>query len=314
MQCRPLLVFGIPEVEIVTALVDVASGPVMTTSILSAPPKPVVIVPHGPGAGRADGEWRVEVPMSGAINGRLHGKVALVTGASRGIGAAIAQQLAADGAQVIVNYVANSDAAAEVVNRIREAGGDAHAVQADVSDVAAMAPLIAATIRHFGRLDVLVNNAAVSAGVAFDKITEAMFDSMVATNMKSVLFLSQAASRVFGDSGGVIINVSSIGTRLAAPTTVVYTATKAAVEMLTISMSRALGPRGIRVNAVAPGMTDTEMLRSVLSADLLDAALPRIALGPIGRTGDIAPVVTFLAFDDARWITGETIHVNGGHR
>jgi 3-oxoacyl-[acyl-carrier protein] reductase len=135
----------------------------------------------------------------------------------------------------------------------------------------------------------------------------------VATNVKSTLFLSQAAARQM-PPGSVIINLSSIGTRLAAPITVVYTATKAAVEMMTLSMARALGPRRIRVVAVAPGLTDTEMLRSVLSPQVLADAPSRNMLGRLGQTSDIAPVIAFLASDDAGWITGETIHVNGGQR
>jgi len=252
--------------------------------------------------------------LSVSSTARLSGKSVLVTGASRGIGASIAERMAEDGAQVIVNYVANADAAEAVVNRIREAGGIAHAVQGDVSRVSHVAPLIAATVKHFGRLDVLVNNAAISEGSAFDDITETMFDRLVATNIKSVLFLSQAAARIFDTRGGAIINISSVGTRIAAPRYMVYSATKAAIQMLTVTMSRELGPRGIRVNAVAPGLIDTEMLRNVMSAEVMQANVERNTLGRLGQTDDIAPIVAFLASDDARWITGETIHVNGGQR
>jgi 3-oxoacyl-[acyl-carrier protein] reductase len=251
--------------------------------------------------------------MSQPIAARLAGKVALVTGASRGIGVAIAERLAAEGAAVAVNYVASEAAAHEVVARIRAAGGTAEAIQGDVSQVATAAPLVAETIRRLGRLDILVNNAAVSAGIPFDDITEADFDRLVNTNVKSTLFLSQAAAREMAP-GSVIINLSSIGTRLAAPITVAYTATKAAVEMMTLSMARALGPRGIRVVAVAPGLTDTEMLRSVLSPQVLAEAPSRNMLGRLGQVDDIAPVVAFLASADAGWITGETLHVNGGQR
>ena len=156
-----------------------------------------------------------------------------------------------------------------------------------------------------------MNNAAVSAGIAFDDITEADFDRLVATNMKSVLFLSQAAAREMAP-GSVIINLGSIGTRIAPPVHTVYTATKAAVGMMTLSMARALGPRGIRVVAVAPGLTDTEMLRSALTPQYLAEAPSRNMLGRLGQTTDIAPVIAFLASDDAGWITGETLHVNGG--
>ena len=251
--------------------------------------------------------------MPTAITPRLAGKVALVTGASRGIGAAIAERMAAEGAAVAVNYVANETAANAVVARIRAAGGTAEAIQGDVSLVASAAPLIAETVRRLGRIDVLVNNAAVSAGIAFDAVTEADFDRLVATNMKSTLFLSQAAARAMAP-GSAIVNVSSIGTRGANPMTLVYVATKAAVEMMTFSMARALGPRGIRVVAVAPGMTDTEMLRSVIAPEVLADAARRNTFGRLGQAGDIAPVVAFLASGEAGWINGETIHANGGQR
>lgn len=245
------------------------------------------------------------------IASRLSGKVALVTGASRGIGVAIAERLAAEGAAVVVNYVASEAAAQAVVARIRAAGGTAEAIQGDVSQVATAAPLVAETIRRLGRLDILVNNAAVSMGLDLDAITEADFDRMVATNMKSVLFLSQQAARAMAP-GSVIINLSSVGTRMATPRFIVYAATKAAVEIMTTSMARALAPRRIRVVAVAPGMTDTEMLRSAIPAQILADAAARNPLGRLGQIGDIAPVIAFLASDDAGWITGETLHVNGG--
>lgn len=249
--------------------------------------------------------------MSQPIAARLSGKVALVTGASRGIGVAIAERLAAEGAAIAVNYVASEAAAHAVVARIREAGGSAEAIQGDVSQVATAAPLVAETISRLGRLDILVNNAAVSMGLDLDAITEADFDRMVATNMKSVLFMSQAAARAMAP-GSVIINLSSVGTRMATPRFVVYAATKAAVETMTLSMARALAPRRIRVVAVAPGMTDTEMLRRAIPAQILADAAARNPLGRLGQVEDIAPVIAFLASDDAGWITGETLHVNGG--
>ena len=249
--------------------------------------------------------------MPQALTPRLSGKVALVTGASRGIGVAIAERLAAEGAAVAVNYVASEAAAHAVVARIRAAGGTAEAIQGDVSQVATAAPLVAETIRRLGRLDILVNNAAVSMGLDLDAITEADFDRMVATNMKSVLFLSQEAARAM-EPGSVIVNLSSVGTRMATPRFIVYAATKAAVETMTTSMARALAPRRIRVVAVAPGMTDTEMLRRAIPAQILADAAARNPLGRLGQVEDIAPVIAFLASDDAGWITGETLHVNGG--
>jgi 3-oxoacyl-[acyl-carrier protein] reductase len=245
---------------------------------------------------------------------RLSGKVALVTGGSRGIGAAVAKELAGDGAKVVVNFVENADAASSVVSEIKESGGEACAIQADISRVAPLSGLVAGCVRQYGMLNVLVNNAAISEGATLDQICEEQFDRHVATNLKAALFLSQAAVRVFPPQGGVIINVSSIGTRAANPRFMVYSATKAALEMLTVTMSRDLGPKGIRVNAVAPGQIDTEMLRRNMSTEVLRSNIERTSLGRLGRSEDIAHVVSFLASDDAGWITGETIHVNGGQR
>jgi 3-oxoacyl-[acyl-carrier protein] reductase len=245
---------------------------------------------------------------------RLAGKVALVTGAARGIGAAIARRLAADGAKVVVNYIHSADAARDVVREIGAAGGEAYAAQADIAQIVTHRPLVDEAIRHFGRLDVLVNNAAIAEAGLLDEIDEAFFDRHVAINMKATLFLSQAFARAFQGEGGAIINVSSIGTRAAAPNFMVYSATKAAIEMLTVTMSRDLGRKGIRVNAVAPGQIDSDMLRKNIPAEVLSANVARITLGRLGLPTDIAPVVSFLASDDAGWITGETIHVSGGQR
>ena len=246
--------------------------------------------------------------------GRLAGKVALVTGASRGIGAAIATRLALDGAAVVVNYVANSAAAQGVVDAIEASGGTAATVQADVGQVGQARALVAEALRQFGRLDILVNNAAIAEGVAFEAIDEILFDRHFDTNVKAMVFLVQAAADALATGGGVVINLSSIGTRAANPRTMIYAATKAAVEMLTISLSRELGPRGVRVNAVAPGQIETDMLRKVIPAAELEANIARVSLGRLGRPGDIADVVAFLASDAGRWITGETIHVSGGQR
>jgi 3-oxoacyl-[acyl-carrier protein] reductase len=252
--------------------------------------------------------------VTASSSSRLAGNVALVTGASRGIGAAIARRLAQDGAKIVVNYASQGEAAQRVVQDIRASGSEACAVQTDISQIDRAAPLVAEAVRLYGCLDILVNNAAISEAATLDEVDEASFDRHFATNVKAALFLSQAAARVFDDQGGVIINVSSIGTRAASPRFLVYSATKAAIEMLTVTMSRDLGPRGIRVNAVAPGQIDTEMLRRNIPPAVLQANIERISLGRLGRTDDIAAVVAFLASDDARWITGETIHVSGGQR
>jgi 3-oxoacyl-[acyl-carrier protein] reductase len=252
--------------------------------------------------------------MKQAIQGRFVGKVALVTGGSRGIGAAVSARLARDGAKIVVNYVSDKDAADRMIRQIFALGGEAIALKADVSQVDAAQNLVGAATSHFGRLDILVNNAALLLAGPVDAIAEQDFDRMFAANVKSMLFLSQAAARVFGDQGGVIVNLSSINTRAPSPRGAIYSATKAAVEALTVSLAREWAPRGIRVNAVAPGQTDTDMLRAANSAESIQANIPRIALGRLGTAEEIADVVAFLASAEARWITGETLHVNGGQR
>jgi 3-oxoacyl-[acyl-carrier protein] reductase len=252
--------------------------------------------------------------MKQTLQSRLDEKVALVTGGSRGIGAAIAARLARDGAKVVVNYVADDNAANGVVKQIATSGGEAIAVKADVSQIEAIQSLVAAAQSRFGRLDILINNAGIIRAGPVDAIVEDDFDRMFAANVKSVLFLSQAAARLFADQGGVIVNLSSINTRGPTPRGAIYSATKAAVEALTVSLAREWGPRGIRVNAVAPGQTDTDMLRAANSAESIVANIPRIALGRLGTSEEIADVVAFLASAEARWITGETLHVSGGQR
>jgi 3-oxoacyl-[acyl-carrier protein] reductase len=244
----------------------------------------------------------------------LTGKVALVTGGSRGIGAAIAAKLARDGAKVVVNYLANAEAARHVVDKIVLNGGDAFAVEADVSRIDAAEPLIAAVLHRYGRLDILVNNAAVAFGGPVDSLVEADFDRLFATNVKSVLFLSQAAARVLDMRGGSIINIGSLAAKARPPQFAIYAATKAAVEALTGALAREWGALGVRVNTVAPGDTDTEMQRAAFSPERRRAAIERVALGRVGQPEDIAEVVAFLASDEARWITGETLQVNGGQR
>ncbi len=248
------------------------------------------------------------------MNQPVPGKVALVTGASRGIGAAIAARLAADGITVVVNYVANAAAAQAVVDAIAAQGGSAIAMQADLAEVAQARALVAATLARFGRLDILVNNAAIVEAMPFAAIDEASFDRHFDCNVKAMLFLVQAAADALAAAGGAVVNISSIGTRAANPRTMVYAATKAAIEMLTIALSRELGPRGIRVNCVAPGQIETDMLRKVIPAPELEANIARVSLGRLGRPDDIADVVAFLASGAARWITGETLHVSGGQR
>jgi 3-oxoacyl-[acyl-carrier protein] reductase len=250
--------------------------------------------------------------MEGAVaDKRLAERVALVTGGSRGIGAAIAARLAKDGAKVVVNYLQSEVSAARVVEEIEAAGGHAIALRGDVSQVDSASALVSKTLKRFGAFDVLVNNAAINKAAPLDQVTEKSFDEHFAANVKSVLFMSQAAARVF-KPGAVIINISSLNSRY--PSGHLYSATKAALESLTISLSRELGPRGIRVVAVAPGMVDTQMLRANNKPEALNAMIDRNVLRRIGKADEIAAVVAFLATDDAGFLTGETVHVNGGQR
>ena len=250
--------------------------------------------------------------------GKLVGKGILVTGGSRGIGAAIARRHANEGARVIVNFHTSRRDAEEVVAEIGACGGWAQAAQADIADMQQMQALVNNAATRLadvgGRLDVLVNNAGIAEPAELEAIDEAHFDRQFATNVKSILFGSQAAARIFGDQGGAIINVSSINARAPAPGYAIYSSTKAAVEAITVALARELGPRGVRVNAVAPGTTLTDMTRRVLTAPLEAAAVNRTALRRLGTPDDIAKVVAFLASDDAAWITGEVVTASGGLR
>lgn len=250
--------------------------------------------------------------------GRLDGKGVLVTGGSRGIGAAIARRLAQEGAYVIINFRESKAKAEQVVSDIAATGGWAETFQADIADIRQLQSLIghaAARLNAAGRrLDVLVNNAGVAESGNVERIEEAHIDQQFATNVKSVLLGAQAVARVFGEQGGAIINISSISARLPGPGYAVYAGTKAAMEAITVALARELGPRGVRVNAVAPGTTDTDMTRRVLTAELEEMTVNRTALRRLGRPDDIAKVVAFLASDDASWVTGEIITASGGLR
>ena len=243
----------------------------------------------------------------------LKGRVAIVTGASGGIGSACARRLARDGAAVVVHYHAREAAAEALAAEIRAEGGAALPLQADLSDPAAPAALVAAATEAFGRLDLLVNNAAVAEVAALEAIDAGHVQRHFAANVGAVLFASQAAARAFGEAGGAIVNVSSINASQPPPGGAVYSATKAAVEAITKSLAIELGPRGIRVNAVAPGATDTGMLRSVLPPGMAQQIREKTPLGNrLGTPDDIAAVVAFLAGPDAAWITGQVINASGG--
>jgi 3-oxoacyl-[acyl-carrier protein] reductase len=242
---------------------------------------------------------------------RLDGKVALVTGASRGIGRAIAVRLGRDGAAVVVNYSGNHEAARETVSAIDAVSGRAVAVQGDVAKVVDIQRLVDASFEHFGRLDILVNNAGVMFNKPVADVTENEFDRIIAVNVKGTFFACQQAARRMAD-GGRIINFSSSTTAMMLPTYGAYVATKGAVEQMSHVLAKELGSRGITVNVVSPGPTDTELFwKGKTEQDKLRFA-QMAALGRLGQPNDIADVVALLVSDDASWITGQNIRANGG--
>jgi 3-oxoacyl-[acyl-carrier protein] reductase len=248
---------------------------------------------------------------------RLAGRTALVTGASRGVGRAIALRLARDGAKVAVHFRAEEAAAREVVNTIRQAGGDAIAVQAEVGEVAEIEALFHRLDSAWGGdggpyLDILVNNAALASNVPFDKVDEAEFDRVMAVNFKGPFFLVQQGLRRMRE-GGRVVNISALGSRRAYPDVPVYTPAKAALNTLTALLARDAGKRGITINGVAPGSVETDMLSHRLrQAAAREDYAQRTPLGRVGQPEDIADVVAFLTSEDGRWITGETIFATGG--
>jgi 3-oxoacyl-[acyl-carrier protein] reductase len=246
---------------------------------------------------------------------KLTGKVAVVTGASKGIGAAIARSLAAEGASVVVNYASSRAGADAVVAAITGAGGKAVAVAGDVSRKAEAEGIISAAIRAFGRLDILVNNSGVFAFSALEEITEESFHRQFNVNVLGLLLTTQAAARHLGE-GGSVINIGSVVTRITPPGSAIYTGTKGAVGAITGVLARELGPRKIRVNAVNPGMVETEGTHAAgfMGSDFHKDAIVKTPLGRIGQPDDIASIVTFLASDDARWLTGEELVASGGNR
>ncbi len=246
---------------------------------------------------------------------RLTGKVAVVTGASKGIGAAIAEELAKEGASVVVNYSHSPSQAQEVVKKIQAEGGKAKAIQADLSRPGEAKKLVAASLKEFGQLDILVNNAGVYEFVPLDQIDEQHYERIFDLNVKGLLFATQAAAQAFGDHGGSVINISSVASLSAVPTSSVYSATKAAIDSFTRVLAAELGPRGIRVNSVLPGPVETPGTQSMADFDqLTNVFVPQTPLGRIGQPRDIATAVSFLASQDAGWITGQVIPVSGGLR
>ena len=246
---------------------------------------------------------------------KLKGKVAVVTGASKGIGAAIAEELAQEGASVVVNYAASGAQAKEVVKRIEAAGGKAKAVRADLSKASEAKGLIDAAVAKYGKVDILVNNAGVYEFFPLPQISEEHYDRIFDLNVKGLLFTTQAAVNAFGENGGSVINISSVASLAALPAASVYSATKAAVDSITRTLAAELGPKKILVNAVLPGPVETEGTNAMAGWDQFKSDfVTRTPLGRVGQPRDIASVVAFLASDDAGWITGQVIPVAGGLR
>ena len=246
---------------------------------------------------------------------KLTGKVAVVTGASKGIGAGVATALAAEGASVVVNYASSKDGADAVVARINAAGGQAVAVRGDVSKQADAQAIVDAAIQKFGRLDILVNNSGVYGFAPLENITEEDFHRHFNINVLGLLFTTQAAAKHM-DEGASIINISSVVTRITPPHSAVYTGTKGAVDAITGVLSRELGARKIRVNAVNPGIIETEGTHSAgfIGSEFEAAAVTQTPLGRIGQPSDIASIAVFLASDDSYWLTGEQLLAGGGLR
>jgi 3-oxoacyl-[acyl-carrier protein] reductase len=247
---------------------------------------------------------------------KLAGKVAVVTGASKGIGAAIAKHLAAEGAAVVVNYSSSKEGADRVVADVARDGGKAVAVQANVAKPADIRRLFAETKKAFGRLDVLVNNAGVYEFAPLEEITPEHFHKLFDLNVLGLLLTTQEAVKHFGPDGGAVVNISSVASTLAPPTTAVYSGTKAAVDAVTRSLAQELGPRKIRVNSINPGMVETEGVRSagIDKSDFRKQTEATTPLGRIGQPDDIAPAAVFLASSDSGWLTGETLYISGGLR
>ncbi len=245
----------------------------------------------------------------------LKGKVAVVTGASKGIGAAIAEELAAEGAAVVVNYATSGEQAEALVARIRSAGGTAKAVRANVSNPAEARQLIGTAIAEFGRLDILVNNAGVYEFYPLAEVSEEHFDRIFDLNVKGLLFATQAAVSAFGNNGGAVINISSMASIGAMANASVYSATKAAIDSFTRTWATELGPRKVLVNSVLPGPVETEGAVALPVWEHIQTEfVPRTPLGRVGQPRDIASIVAFLASDKAGWITGQVIPVAGGLR
>jgi 3-oxoacyl-[acyl-carrier protein] reductase len=246
----------------------------------------------------------------------LTGKVAIVTGASKGIGAEIAKSLGAAGAAVVVNYASSKEGADRVVAEITGKGGKAIAVQGDVSKAADVQRLFKETKKTFGSLDVLVNNAGVYKFEPLEAVTEEEFHRQVNTNVLGLLLATREAVKYFGTQGGSVINIGSVASRLTPPTSSVYSATKGAVDAVTAVLSKELGPRNIRVNSINPGGVETEGVHTmgIIGTDFQKEMIAATPLGRFGQPDDIAPIAVFLASENSGWLTGETLLASGGYR
>jgi len=244
---------------------------------------------------------------------KLSGKVAIVTGASKGIGAAIAKSLAASGASVVINYASSKEGADKIVEAITAAGGKAVAVKGNVAKAADAKAIVDAAIKTYGHLDVLVNNAGVYDMKPLEEITEEHFHSQFDVNVLGLLLVTKEAAKHL-PQGGSIVNVGSTVSRITPPNSAVYTATKGAVDAITGVLSRELGPKGIRVNSVNPGLIETEGTHTAgfIGSDFDNWVVASTPLGRIGQPTDIASVATFLASDDAGWLTGQSLVTSGG--
>jgi 3-oxoacyl-[acyl-carrier protein] reductase len=250
------------------------------------------------------------------IVGKLDGKVAVVTGASKGIGASIAKHLAAEGAAVVVNYQSSKTDADSVVAEILGVGGKAVAIQGNIAKAADIDRLFSETKKAFGRLDILVNNAGIYEFAALENVSEEHFHKQFNLNVLGLLLATRKAAECFGAEGGSIINIGSVAGVNPQPGASVYSATKAAVDAVTKSLSKELGPRKIRINSLNPGMIETEGVHSagILGSDFHKQIIAQTPLGRIGQPQDIGKVAAFLASDDAGWVSGETLVVAGGQR
>jgi len=248
--------------------------------------------------------------MSTKNTGKLTGKVALVTGASRGIGAAIAKRLAADGASVAITYAKASDAAAKVVKAIEESGGKAIAIQANAADQDAAKKAVADTVAKFGRLDILVNNAGTAIPKPFEEATREELDQILDLNVRGVFFATQAALKHIGEGGRIIMIGSCVGERDYTPGLAAYAATKGAVKMFTQGLAREVGTRGITVNNVQPGPIDTDL--NPAAGDWAEPQIANTALKRYGHVDEIAAMVAFVASPEAAYVTGTSLTVDGG--